>query len=109
MDTAVNDTAEQNVRDRLANSLHGLVEEAEALLKTAQRNGSESFIAARDKFETRVRHARAELSDLEDAAAYKLRRAARTADTAVHEHPYATAGVAAGVGVLLGLLLARRR
>ena len=96
------------VRDRLMHSLQDMVDDAEALLKTAQRSGSEQFLAARDKFETRLHQARNELSELQDTAAYQVRHAARVADTAVHQHPYAAAGLAAGVGVLVGMLISRR-
>ena len=106
MDSA--NTLEHAVRDRLAKSLQELVDDAEALLKAAQRSGSEQFVAARDSLEARVRHAQSELAALEDAAAYNVRRAARAADTAVHDHPYATAGMAAGVGLLVGMLISRR-
>jgi ElaB/YqjD/DUF883 family membrane-anchored ribosome-binding protein len=106
MDSAT--TPEHDVRDRLASSLQELVDDAEALLKSAQHNGSEQFAAARDKVQTRLRHARSELAALEDAASYNVRRAARVADTAMHDHPYAAAGLAAGVGVLIGMLISRR-
>jgi len=39
---------------------------------------------------------------------HKAREAARVADSAVHTHPYAAIGVAAAVGLLLGVVLARR-
>jgi ElaB/YqjD/DUF883 family membrane-anchored ribosome-binding protein len=37
-----------------------------------------------------------------------VRRAARSADIAAHDHPYVTAGLAAGVGLLVGMLISRR-
>ena len=101
-------TLEQSARDRLAASLKHMVDEADQLLKTAQRTGSDQFNAARDKFEAQLRHARAELDELQDKAAYNAKRAARATDEAVHEHPYAAMGIAAGVGLLLGMLIARR-
>ena len=108
MDSTTTTTADHTVRDRLAQSLGHLVDDAEALLKTAQHSGSEQFAAARDAVELRLRDARSELAALEEAAAYNVRRAARVANTTVHEHPYATAGLAAGVGVLIGMLISRR-
>jgi ElaB/YqjD/DUF883 family membrane-anchored ribosome-binding protein len=96
------------VRDRLAGNLQEILVDAEAMLKTAQRSGSEQFVAARDKLEARLHQARGELASLQDTAAYRARRAAHSADVKVHEHPYALAGLATGVGVLLGLLIARR-
>lgn len=100
--------SDQNARDRLATSLQHMVDEAEHLLKSAQGAGSDKFNAARDKFESQLRLARAELSELQDSAVDNAKRAARATDHAVHEHPYAAMGISAGVGLLLGLLIARR-
>jgi ElaB/YqjD/DUF883 family membrane-anchored ribosome-binding protein len=101
-------SADASARDRLAQSLKQMVDEAEQLLKTAQRTGSEQFNLARDKFESQLRHAKSELEQLEESAAYQARRAARATDQAVHEHPYAAMGLAAGVGLLIGMLITRR-
>ena len=101
-------TPDQNARDRLATSLKQMVDEADQLLKSAQGAGSEKFSAARDKFETQLRQARAELAALQDNAVHNAKRAARATDHAVHEHPYAAMGITAGVGLLLGMLIARR-
>ncbi|WP_428421126.1 DUF883 family protein [Methylibium sp.] len=95
-------------RERLAHGLQQMVDEASHLLKDAQRAGGDQLNATRDKFETQLRRARAELGRLEDEAMYKARRAARNTDHAVHEHPYAAMAVAAGVGLLVGMLIARR-
>jgi ElaB/YqjD/DUF883 family membrane-anchored ribosome-binding protein len=97
-----------HARERLAASLKHMVDEADELLKSAQGAGSDKFAAARDKFETQLRHAREELAELQDSALHNARRAARTADHAVHEHPYTAMGISAGIGLLLGLLIARR-
>ncbi len=101
-------TTEQSARDRLARSLQQMVDEADHLLKNTQRTGSEQFTAAREKFETQLRHAKAELGELEETALRNAKRAARATDHAVHEHPYTAMGLAAGVGLLVGLLIARR-
>ena len=52
--------------------------------------------------------AKDELQRLEETAMVNARHAARVTDRAVHEHPYAAMGVAAGVGLLIGMLIARR-
>ncbi len=101
-------TPEKPALDRLAHSLQQMVDGADRLLQNAQRNGSDQFSAACDKFETQLRHARAELGRLQNGAVYKARRAALTTDHAVHKHPYAAIGIAAGAGLLIGMLTARR-
>ncbi len=101
-------TADQGARDRLARSLQQMVDEAEHLFKNAQRTGSEQFNAARDKFESQIRSAKAELNHLEQSALDSAKRAARATDHAVHDHPYTAMGIAAGMGLLIGMLVARR-
>ncbi|MFO0121144.1 MAG: YqjD family protein [Inhella sp.] len=95
-------------RERLMTSLQDVVNDAETLLKNAQHTGSEQFSSARSKLEMRLHEAQHELAGLREAATRNVRRAAHAADEAVHLHPSATAGVAAGVGLLVGLLIARR-
>jgi ElaB/YqjD/DUF883 family membrane-anchored ribosome-binding protein len=101
-------TADETARERVARSLQQMVVEAENLLKEAHRTGSEPFGAAREKFELQLRTAKAELSRLEESAVYNAKRAARATDHAVHEHPYAAMGIAAGAALLIGMLIARR-
>ena len=101
--------ADHAVRDRLTQHLQKMVNGAEELLKSAERTGSDQFLAARDRCESQLRHARAELANLEDTAVdCTVRRAARTTDLALHDHPYAAVGLAAGIGLLVGLLVSRR-
>jgi ElaB/YqjD/DUF883 family membrane-anchored ribosome-binding protein len=92
----------------LASKLRRLIGEAEDLLRSAADTGDEAFNAARERVSEQVRHMRDELEDLEDKAARNARRAARAADRAVHEHPYGAMGLAAAVGLLIGVLVARR-
>ena len=88
-------SGDTGARERLTHSLQQMVDEADHLLKSAQRSGSEQFNAARDKFEVQLRHAKEELRHLEEAAVYNAKRAAHATDHAVHEHPYAAMGIAA--------------
>ena len=108
MEQTTTTPTEDTTRDRLAHSLRQMVEEADHLLKTAQRTGNEQFNAARDKFESRLKQAKSELGELESAAIYNARRAVRAADHTVHEHPYAAMGIAAGAALLIGMLISRR-
>ena len=57
----------------------------------------ENLIAARHK-----------LADAEAALKEKSREVARVTDDYVHDHPWKAIGVAAGAGLLVGLLIGRR-
>lgn len=101
-------TPEPGSREALAQSLRHVLSEAEHLLKSAHNAGGEQFKAARERFEEQLRSAKLELNDLETVAIENAKRAARATDQAVHEHPYAAMGIAAGIGALIGMLIARR-
>jgi ElaB/YqjD/DUF883 family membrane-anchored ribosome-binding protein len=100
--------ASEAQRQRLAQGLQDMVEEGERLLRAARSSGSEHLSDLHDKLELQLQHARRELHALGETAAHNVRRAAHAADTAVHQHPYAAIGLAAGVGVLIGMLISRR-
>ena len=94
--------------ERLTEDLRHVVDDAEQLLKNAAGSGDAQFDALRERFDQQLRRMRLQLEDLEHDAVHKAREAARAADAAVHTHPYAAIGVAAAVGLLLGVVLARR-
>ena len=108
METSPSTAAEPGGRDALASSLKRMVDEAEALLKSVQEAGGEQFAAARERFEQQLRFVKIELEDLELRAVENAKAAARATDAAVHEHPYVAMAIAAGVGALVGMLIARR-
>jgi ElaB/YqjD/DUF883 family membrane-anchored ribosome-binding protein len=105
---AITTTSEASARERLAENLKHMVDEADNLLAKAERTGTDQFKAAREKFEMQLRRAKDELHQLEVSAVENAKRAARATDHAVHEHPYAAMGIAAGAGLLIGMLIARR-
>ena len=93
---------------RLTDSARHLVEEADRFLKEAAESGDAKLDAVRGKLAQQVRQTRAQLAEWEADAVHQVRRTARGVDLRVHEHPYAAIGIAAAVGVLVGLLTVRR-
>jgi ElaB/YqjD/DUF883 family membrane-anchored ribosome-binding protein len=100
--------ADINGVGKLTNNLRHMVDEADHFLKSAARDGDEKFDILRDKFVDQLKHIRLQLDDLEDSAAHKARHAARAADHAVHDNPYAAIGLAAAVGLVVGFMAQRR-
>lgn len=105
---ATTTASDASARERLTESLKDMVDDADQLLAKTERTGSEQFRAAREKFELQLGRAKDELRHLEAAAIDNAKRAARATDHAVHEHPYAAMGLAAGAGLLIGMLISRR-
>jgi ElaB/YqjD/DUF883 family membrane-anchored ribosome-binding protein len=83
--------------DKLMQDMHTVVTDAEDLLKATVGQTGERIEKVRVRAEKSLRVARRRIKD-----------AGLSVDDQVRKHPWTTAGVAAGVGVLVGVLLARR-
>lgn len=95
-------------RERLVTDLRSVIHDAEELLKmTASDVGAEAT-ELRERVRLRLLHAKDSLHSLQDAAVERARAAGHQADDYVHEHPWTSIGVAAGFGLLIGLLIGRR-
>ena len=101
-------TTQNPSKDKLVNDLKSLMSDAEELLKlTAEQQGGK-LDDLRARIGDRVAIARERLADAEAAIVDTGRKAVRVTDDYVHENPWQSVGVAAGVAVLLGLLVSRR-
>jgi ElaB/YqjD/DUF883 family membrane-anchored ribosome-binding protein len=62
----------------------------------------------RERMQARMAQAKIELTQLQTAAVGQAREAAKATDHFVHESPWTAVGIAAGVGLIAGLLIGRR-
>jgi ElaB protein len=85
--------------------LRALIVEAEQALATAGDNADEKLFEIKERLEAALDQGKTALNRWRDVAAAQARRA----DDIVRSHPYETAGVALGVGLLVGLLISPRR
>jgi ElaB/YqjD/DUF883 family membrane-anchored ribosome-binding protein len=90
--------------DKLRKELHAVVGDAEVLLKATADQTGERIEKVRARAEKSVRVARERLQ----ATGEDVRDAARELNGQVHENPWTAVGVAAGVGLIAGLILARK-
>lgn len=101
-------TTAQPSKDKLVDDLKLLISDAEELLKlTADQQGSK-LDDLRARINSRVAVAKDRLGDAEAALVDSGKKAVRATDDYVHENPWQSVGVAAGVAFLLGLLVSRR-
>jgi ElaB/YqjD/DUF883 family membrane-anchored ribosome-binding protein len=94
--------------DQLVADLKTVVEDAEALLKATSTLTGEKIQEVRARAEESLRQAKARLGEVEEEALRRAREIADAADEYVHENPWQSVGIAAGIGLVVGLLLARR-
>ncbi len=94
--------------DQLLADLKTVMHDAEALLRATSSQTGEKIQEVRARAEESLRQAKQRLSSIEDEALRRAREVADATDEYVRENPWQSVGVAAGVGLLVGLLLARR-
>jgi len=105
----MNETIQETAsRDRLAADLKSVIADADELLKATAGHAGEKVQAARTRAEDSLRRARAKLEDAERAAAVKAKAAAQATDEYVHANPWKAVGLAGAIGVIVGMLIARR-
>jgi ElaB/YqjD/DUF883 family membrane-anchored ribosome-binding protein len=95
-------------RDKLMSDLRTVVSDAEALVRATAGTAGDKLGEVRAKAEDSLRTARLALRDAEAAMVDRTREAARATDEFVHDRPWTAVGVAAGVGLIIGLLIGRR-
>ena len=93
---------------QLVADLRTLAADAEELVKATAAQTGERIAEARGKIQKSVADLKPQLVQAQAVLTEKTKAAATTADAVVRENPWAAVGVAAGVGVLLGLLIGRR-
>ena len=94
--------------DRILDDLRRVVEDAESLLRETSGLVGERAAEARERVAESVRGARERLSGLEQELLVRAKVAADEAVKAVRSNPWQSLGIAAGVGLILGVLLSRR-
>jgi len=108
MSTNPNAANAEVTTDQLLADLKTVMNDAEALLRATSTQTGEKIQEVRARAEESLRQAKARLGSLEDEALRRAREVADATDEYVRDNPWQSVGIAAGVGLLVGLLLARR-
>jgi ElaB/YqjD/DUF883 family membrane-anchored ribosome-binding protein len=95
-------------RDKLINDFKVVVRDAEELLKATASDLGEKASVARNRIEQTLKDARHRLAAAESVVIDRTKEAAESADQFVQDNPWKAVGVAAGVGLLIGILIGRR-
>ena len=95
-------------RDKLVSDLKVVMADAEELLRITASQAGEKASAARERIQASLSVAKAKLSDTERAMVDQTKVVAKATDEYVHQNPWAAVGIAAAVGLVLGVLISRR-
>lgn len=95
-------------KEKLVSDMKVVIADAEEILRATANQAGEKVGELRERISERLRDAKIRLADAEAAIVDKTKAAARATDDFVHEHPWQAVGVAAAVGLALGVLIGRR-
>lgn len=94
--------------EQLIGEFKSLMADAEALIKATEDHPGEVISSIRNKALETLAGAKESLSNVEDKLIDKAKVAAEGTDDFVHRNPWEAVGVAAGLGLLIGLFIGRR-
>ncbi|MGC3983077.1 MAG: DUF883 family protein [Steroidobacteraceae bacterium] len=93
---------------KLLEDLKLLAHDAEALLQATASHTGEKVAEVRARAEESLQHARERVAELQEDVVQHARDAAEAAGEYVKKNPWQSVGMAAGIGLIIGLLLRRR-
>lgn len=102
------DQASVNSQKQLVSDIKSVISDAEEVLSATADQAGEKVADLRARVQTRLHDAKVRLADAEAVLVAKTRAAAQATDAYVHESPWTAVGIAAGVGLLVGLVIGRR-
>ena len=94
--------------EKLMQDMRVVVADAEDLLKATAGQTGERIEKIRARAEESLRAARNRMQIAGKAVQETATEAARTVDDQVHKNPWTAVSIAAGVGLVLGIILGRR-
>jgi ElaB/YqjD/DUF883 family membrane-anchored ribosome-binding protein len=95
-------------KEKLIDDLQMVVADAEALLQATAGQAGDSAVAARARIQKSLHVVKERLVDAEEAVIERTKEAAKVTDEYVHENPWKAIGITAALGLIAGMLIARR-
>jgi ElaB/YqjD/DUF883 family membrane-anchored ribosome-binding protein len=94
----------QEANQRLSSDLKVVMRDAEDLLKATAGQAGEKVAEVRSRLASALESAKSTCLTLQD----KTVEAAKATDKVIRAHPYESIGISFGIGLLIGVLVARR-
>jgi len=109
MDTKVMNVEGEVSKEKLMHDLHLVITDAEELLRATAGQAGEKVSAVRERIQVNLAAARERLAAVQESVVAKTKQAAKATDEYVHENPWKAVGIAAGAGLVVGMLISRSR
>jgi len=95
-------------KEKLVSDMKVVVSDAEEILRATAGVAGDRIGELRERITDRLRDAKVRLADAEELLVDRTRAAARATDDYVNDNPWRAVGIAAGVGLLIGIIIGRR-
>ena len=97
-----------HTNEELRAELKSLADTLESVLNTAESKSKEEVDSLKKKAQAALENSRTRLAEGKEQVVQQTKEIAGKADNYVRENPWTVGGIGAAVGVVLGVLLARR-
>jgi ElaB/YqjD/DUF883 family membrane-anchored ribosome-binding protein len=95
-------------KDKLIADVKVVIADAEELLRATANQAGDKIADVRAKVQDHLTTAKASLADAQAAVVERAKAVGHATDDYVHDNPWRSVGVAAGIGFIVGLLIGRR-
>jgi ElaB/YqjD/DUF883 family membrane-anchored ribosome-binding protein len=95
-------------KEKLVSDMKVVVSDAEEILRATTDVAGDKIDELRERIAERLRDAKLRIADAEELLLVRTKAAARATDDYVNENPWRAAGIAAGIGLLFGVIIGRR-
>lgn len=95
-------------REELTNEIRDILKNAEELFNETSDSSTKEYKELREKLAKQFDNVKDRFATLKDDSIESAKTVAKQTDTLVHDNPYKAIGVAGVVGLLLGVLIAKR-
>jgi len=106
---AINNESAKEIRENLAGGLKSVIQDTEALLDASDNQSEDRYTLAREKLKAALQTAKSELPKVTKKAVEKSKQAAHVTDEYVGDNPWKAVGVAAAIGLLVGVVIGRSK
>ncbi len=102
-------TADSQVsKDKLKGDLKNVLSDMDEYLRATASQTGEKIGVMRERLQEQMHKAKDRLADTKEVVVDKTKEAARATDDYVRDNPWHAVGIAAGVGLVIGMLIGRR-
>ena len=108
MTTDTNFTDPAISKDKIKSDLKTVLSDMDDYLRATASQTGEKIGAIRERLQEHMHRAKDRLADTKEIVVDKTKEAAKATDEYVHDNPWHAVGIAAGVGLIIGMLIGRR-